>query len=160
MASSGYILKKREEVEFDVLLHDIRLASEYAGLEARIDSDVCEALGDIGIYMMGNIADTYENTPGAQQWCMYIYSDSMYLHRFDYVAKNEHLIIVMLIEHVPDCEQILLDFLFEYFKLNPRDYFLVEEYEWYYTYEDIKKLKQNDFDPYWCCKDPHADDLN
>lgn len=160
MASSGYILKKQEDVEFAILLHDIRLAADHAGLEARIESNVYEAYDDVGIYTIGNIANTYEDIPGAQQWNMYIYSDSMYLHRFDHVAKNEHLIIVMLIERIPDCEQILLNFLYEYFKLNPKDFFGIEEYEWYYTYEDIKKIRQKDFDSYWCYKDPHTDIFN
>ena len=158
MASSGYILKKQEDVEFDKLIYDIKLAAVQADLEVRIDLNVHENDYDGGVYTLGSVANTYEDIPGAQQWCMYIFSNNRDLHGFDHVAKNEHLIIVMLIERVPDCEQILLNFLLEYFKLNPKDYFLVEEYKWYYTYEDIKKLKQNDFDPYWCCKDPHADD--
>ena len=156
MASSGFIMKKQENVKFNKLLQDIKLAACRADLEARIDLNVYENDFDGGVYTMGNIADTYEDIPGAQQWHMYIYSNDRDLHRFEYV--EEKMIRVIFIECISECEKILLDFLFEYFKLNPKDYFLVEEYEWYYTYEDIKKIKQNDFDPLWCYKDPYADD--
>lgn len=159
MASSAYILKKQEEVDFDSLIHDIILAANRAELEARIDSDVHEDDYGVGVYTMGNIANTYEEIPEAQQWRMYIYSDDIHIHRFDHMVKNGHLIVVILIERISDCEQILLDFLFEYLALNPDDYFFVEEYEydWFYNYEDIMVIKQRQFDPDWCYKDPHAD---
>lgn len=160
MASSGFIMKNWENVEFNKLIYDIKMAADKANLEARIDQNVYENDFDGGVYTMGNIADTYEDIPEAQQWHMYIYSNDRDLHRFEHVVKKENMIRVIFIECVSDCEKILLDFLFEYFKLNPKDYFLVEEYEWYYTYVDIKKVKQNDFDPLWCYKDPHANDLN
>lgn len=62
----------------------------------------------------------------------------------------------MIIEDISDCEKILLDFLYEYLKLNPEDYFYDEE-EWYYTYEDIERIKKNVFDPAWCYKNPHLE---
>ena len=100
MASSGYILKRQEEVEFNRLIHDVTLAANHAGLEARIDSDVYEDDYGVGVYTMGNIADTYEEIPQAQQWRMYMYSNDIYIHRFDHMVKNGHLIIVMLIERI------------------------------------------------------------
>lgn len=157
MASSGFILKKKENVEFSKLINNIKLATDRAGLEVRIDADIYEDAFDGGVYTMGSIADTYEDIPEAQQWCMYICSNDRDLNRFGHIIKEENLIRVIFIERISECEKILLDFLFEYFRLNPNDYFLVEEYEWYYTYGDIRKIKQNAFDPLWCYKDPHAD---
>lgn len=154
MASSGYILKKQEEMDFGNLIHDIKLAADRAKLEARIDSNIYERYLGVGRYTMGNIANTYKDIPEAQQWRMYIYSDDIYINRFDHVVKDGHLITAMLIERVSDCEQILLDFLFEYFRLNPNDYFWIEEYGWHYTYEDIKIIKQSEFDSDWCYKNP------
>ena len=113
----------------------------------------------MGVYTTGNIADTFEDIPIAQQLLMYIYSDDKDLYGFDHMVKNGHLIIVISVVRISDCEQILLDFLFEYLALNPNDYFFVEEYEydWFYTYEDIMEIKRRKFDPDWCYKDPHAD---
>ncbi len=156
--STGLILKKREDVEFDRLLHDIKLAADRAGLEARIDSN---AKVDFGkeVYTEGNIADTFEDIPGAEQWLMYIHSDDEWgFFEYGDIRAEEGLIRVVFIEDAPDCKNILLDFLFEYFKLNPKDYFWTDGAGWHYTYEDIKRFKQNDFDPDWCNKDPHTDD--
>ena len=81
---------------------------------------------------------------------------------FEYgdIGAEEGLIRVVLIEGISDCEKILLDFLFEYLKLNPNDYFWTSESGCRFTYEDIKKFKQKKFDPNWCWKDPHADISN
>lgn len=80
---------------------------------------------------------------------------------FEYgdIREDEGLIRVVFIDNAPDCDRILLDFLFEYLKLNPNDYFWTSVSGCRYTYEDIKKIKQNDFDPLWCYKNPHADDI-
>ena len=158
MSSTGIILKKKEDVEFARLLHDIKLASDWAGLEARIDSNVHEAKYHGGVCTTGNIANTFEDIPEAQQWLMYIYSDDSGFFEYGDIREEEGLIRVVFIDDAPDCDRILLYFLFEYFKLNPNDYFWTDGAEWYFTYEDIKKIKQNKYDPNWCNKDPHADD--
>ena len=62
---------------------------------------------------------------------------------------------MIVIENFSDCEKILLDFLYEYFRLNPNDYFF-DESNWFYTYEDIIKIRQNEFDIDWCYKNPHS----
>lgn len=156
MASSGFILKKRGDIEFKALISDINQAARRAGLESRIDPHVHELCDEI--YMWGNIANSYEDIPEAQQWGMYLYVNDKDTHRFDHVIKNGNLVRVIVIERISDCEKILLDFLFEFFKLNPEDYFWTEGVKWHYTYEDIVKIKQKPFDPNWCYKDPHIDD--
>ena len=153
-------MKKKEDVEFDRLLHDIKLAAVRAGLEVRINSKVYEDKFDGGVYTTGNIADTFEDIPGAQQWHMDVFSDDGAFFEYGDIHEEEELIRVVFIDDAPDCDRILLDFLFEYFKLNPHDYFWLDGAKWHFTYEDIKKIKQNKFEPYWCCKDPHADDPN
>lgn len=75
MSSTGSILKKKKDVEFDNLIQDIKLAAIRAGLEARINLDIQEDEYGGGVWTTGNIADTYEDIPGAQQWLMYIFSD-------------------------------------------------------------------------------------
>ena len=157
MSSTGIILKRKEDVEFDRLLLDIKLAAVRAGLEARINSNVKEHFGK-EVYTTGNIADTFEDIPGAQQWHMYIYSDDEWgFFEYGDISVEEGLIRVIFIEDAPDCNNILLDFLFEYFKLNPKDYFWTDGAQWHYTFNDIKKIKQHSYDPNWCNKDPHTD---
>lgn len=48
------------------MLHDIKLAAIRAGLEVRIDSKIYTSRS-VGIYTTGNIADTFEDVPEAQQ---------------------------------------------------------------------------------------------
>lgn len=159
MSSTGIILKKQVDVEFRKLIRDIKLAAGQAGLEARIDSNVKKSYGGKEVYTRGNVADTYEDIPGAQQWYMYIHSgDEWGFFEYGDIREEEEMIRVVFIEGVSGCERILLDFLFEYFKLNPYDYFWLDGAKWHFTYEDIKKIKQKKYDPNWCNKDPHADD--
>ncbi|MDE6852643.1 MAG: hypothetical protein K2J67_09190 [Lachnospiraceae bacterium] len=154
MSSSGFVLKEQGDWGFADILYDLKLASQRAGLEPRIKPKVHSFYGDI--FMEGNLANTYEDRSEAQQWVMSLYDNDKDLHRFEHVKKNGNLVRIIVIERISECEKILLDFLFEYFKLNPKDYFWVEGYKWHYTYKDIKKIKQSDFNPDWCYKDPHV----
>lgn len=149
------ILKRKENADIQRLIQDVRLAAERANLEPRIMEKFYDSV-DGGVYTTGNIADTYEDIPEAQQWLMYVYSDDDCTDRFDWIAEDAKLIRVMIIEDISDCERILLDFLYEYLKRNPEDYFYAEE-EWYYTYEDIVRIKQREFDPAWCYKKPYTE---
>ena len=169
MSSTGIIFKKREDERYegfqeyerlDSLIHDIQLAAERAGLMVNIDPKTSESLGK-GLYTTGNIANTYEDIPEAQQWVMSIHSDDDWgFFEYTDIREEEGMIRAVFIDNAPDFAEILLDFLFEYFKLNPNDYFWLDGYKWHFTYEDIKRLKQDAFDPIWCCKDPHADSSN
>ena len=86
---------------------------------------------------------------------MYIYSDDDCYDRFEWIHKGKNLIRSIIIEDFSGCQKMLLDFLYHYLTLNPYDYFW-DEYEWYYSYEDIVKIKQMKFDPDWCYKNPHS----
>ncbi len=149
------ILKRKENADIQRLIWDVKLAAERANLEPRIKEKFYESV-DGGVYTTGNIANTYEDIPEARQWLMYLYSDDDCTDSFDWIAEGEKLIRVMIIEDISDCERILLDFLYEYFKRNPEDYFYAEE-EWYYTHEDIVRIKQTEFDQVWCYKKPHTE---
>lgn len=152
MGLSGIILKKKENTDIYKLISGVRFAAKQAGLEPRIESTLYDSR-DGGVYTTANIADTYEDIPEAQQWLMYMYSDDDCLDRFDWVLKDGKLICAIIIEDIAGCSKILLDFLFEYLKLNPDDYFW-DELKWYYTYEDITRIKQKKFEPDWCYKNP------
>ena len=141
MGLSGLILKKQEDTDLYKLVRDVKKAAEKAGLEFRIRPTLFDSLGKEGVYRIANIANTFEEIPEAQQWMMYINSNDDCLDRFDWILKNGHLIRAVIIEDFDECEKMLLDFLYEYFKLNPEDYFW-DELDWYYTQEDIVKIKQ------------------
>lgn len=87
---------------------------------------------------------------------MYMYSDDDSLDRFDWVSKGGNLIRGVIIEDISGCERMLLDFLYEYLMLNPKDYFW-NELDWYYTYDDIVKIRQKEFNPDWCYKKPYTE---
>ncbi len=155
MGLSGMILKKGKSTDIHKLINDINMATINAGLEPRIDLHLCES-GDGGVYTTGNIADTYDDIPEAQQWLMYIYLEDDWLNGLNHPLKHEIIMRSIIIENFSGCEKILLDFLFEYLKLNPEDYFY-DELKWYYTYEDVVRIKQQKFDPDWCYKNPNLE---
>lgn len=64
MGLSGLILKKKENTDIYTLIHDVRVAAEQAGLELRIGALLYDSR-DGGVYTTANIADTYEDIPGA-----------------------------------------------------------------------------------------------
>lgn len=153
MGLSGIILKKKENTDIYKLISDVKKAAEEAGLEPRINSILSDSLDEEGVYTTANIANTYEDVLGAQQWLMYIYSNDDCMDRFDWIVMEGQLIRAIIIEDIGECEEILLDFLYEYFKLNPEDYFW-NELDWYYTHDDIARIKQREFDSAWCYKNP------
>ena len=91
MSETGIILKKKEDVDFDRLLHDIKLAADRADLEAWIDSNIHEDKYDGGVGTTGNIADTFEDIPEAQQWRMDIYSNDRVFFEYGDIRKKEGL---------------------------------------------------------------------
>ena len=149
----GRILRKNENIDIYKLLHDIKVAAERADLKPIIDTELYKSMIG-GVYTTANIANTYEDIPGAQQWLMYIHSKGDCIGDFDWIGEN--LMSPIFIEDIYGCTEILLDFLYEYFKLNPNDYFW-DENELFYTYEDIVKIKQEEFDPDWCYKNRHPE---
>ncbi|WP_106768713.1 hypothetical protein [Paenibacillus faecalis] len=58
------------------------------------------------------------------------------------------------IEDIYGVQELIFNFIYEYLKLNPDDYFWVADYNWFYSWEDIQKLKSLPYDPDWCYKNP------
>ena len=69
---------------------------------------------------------------------------------------NKKFCNVGCIEEVFGNEELIFYFIYEYLKLNPDDYFWVTDYDWVYSWENVKKLKSLPHDPEWCYKDPNA----
>lgn len=157
MGLSGILLKKRAFVDVKKILKDLEMAAIQVGLEFRIGIE-CEKNEDGSYnYLTLNIANTFEEDESQQQMLIYVYdiSSDDYIQEADRV-KQENLIEIVNIEDFHGCENILLDFLNEYLKWNQDDYFW-SELDWYYTYEDIARIKRNEYDSNWCYKSPIKD---
>ena len=159
MGTSGFILKKREDVNIYQMIDEVKAAAGRAGLLSPIDpefEDYSSSRG--GVYVMGNIANTFEEVPGAEDMPIYIFSDGVDEH--DWIVGGGRLINVLIFDFTSGCKRVLLDFLYEYFRSNSEDYFWLEGYEhrWYYTADDIARIKQREFHPDWCCWDPRLDE--
>ncbi len=159
MGTSGFILKKRENVEIYQLIHEVKAAADRAGLLAPINPKfhVDYVDGNKRECAFGNIANTFEEIPGKEDMPIDIYSDGDGYEDYDWILEGGHLIDAVIFDFVWMCERILLDFLYEYLKSNPEDYFWCEG-DWYYTFDDIAHIKERGFDPDWCYKDPHLEE--
>ncbi len=160
MASSAYIWKNKEDVSIYKTIRDVKLAAKRSGNQARIDSKIA-CMKDY-MYTEGSVANIYEYVSWARSFVIYIYE---YSYCFDFGVKTlvkegrlpaeNDMSQVIYIEDTSDCEPVLSHFLFEYLKLNPKDVFCPECYNWYFTYEDIERIvKKRRVDNSWYCKDP------
>lgn len=74
--------------------------------------------------------------------------------QFSGLNPSLNLYQVGCIEDVDDNEQLLFSFVYEYLKLNPKQYYWLGGYHWVYSLEDMRKLKSLPYDPDWCYKNP------
>jgi hypothetical protein len=92
-----------------------------------------------------------------QSFSFYIYSiNQKYVsdEDFDWVIKGGKLHKVINIDDLEENEEIVFKFIYEYLKLNPKDYFWVEN-DWVYTLEDMERFSKLPFDESWCYKNPN-----
>ncbi|WP_160673127.1 hypothetical protein [Clostridium sp. C8-1-8] len=75
-------------------------------------------------------------------------------NEFDWVEKGGKLYEIAYAENISDREELVFNFIYEYLKLNPKDYFWVDSYEWVFSLDDMEKLRKLPFDSEWCYKDP------
>ena len=149
---SGNILKKKEDIHANKILEEIETAVANAGLKIggkRIYSYVKGSF-----LIICKISDTIENMRNKQKRIsLYIFHKIEIKQDFDWIIKGGNLTYAVNIEEIDGREKLVLDFLYEYLKLNPEDIFW-NQYEWYYDYETIKEIKEKEFDPEWCYKKP------
>lgn len=74
----------------------------------------------------------------------------------DYLIPNAKLCSLAYIEKVRENNtELIFRFVYEYLKLNPDEYFWFE-WDYAFSWEDLKKLKERPFDKNWCFKDPRT----
>ncbi len=152
---SGYVLRKKEHADINAILRNIEMAVKNAELELRTLVPVEWDESEQRYYGEINIADTFEDIPEAEQWLMYVFSYDECCYEKDYeLLRNRDLMRIMFIERFEDNPRILLDFLYEYFKICPEEYFWDGYNDWYFTYKEISEIKERPFNPEWCSIDP------
>ena len=78
-------------------------------------------------------------------------SDDDYDEEFDWIIPGGKLIHIINIEDFDSCEKLMLDFIYEYLRINKNDIFW-DEQDWFYDYNSIKSIKSKEFDNEWCYK--------
>jgi len=81
-------------------------------------------------------------------------STEFYYHEDLGLDTSESLYQVGHIEDIYGNHELILNFIHEYLKLNPDDYFWIADNDWVYSLEDIQKLKSLPYDTDWCYKNP------
>ncbi|MEK3697278.1 hypothetical protein NYE33_09895 [Paenibacillus sp. FSL R10-2199] len=83
-----------------------------------------------------------------------------YYHEDLALESNLSLCQVGHIEDIYGVQQLIFNFIYEYLKLNPDDYFWITDFDWVYNWGDMKKIKSLPYDPHWCYQDPRLIDLS
>ncbi|WBW96122.1 hypothetical protein [Oceanirhabdus sp. W0125-5] len=153
MGLSGILLKKKEEFDFDKLIYDIRYAANKASIIC-LDGIEFEK-NDDGRYEFMTFVLKDNEVDTDNQFIMYAYNDveNMLDGIFDFIDEKNNYQQCINIEDFRACK-MLLNFIYEYMKLNLYDIFY-NELKWYYTFEDIEKIAKSEiFDSEWCYKNP------
>ncbi|URZ16569.1 hypothetical protein [Clostridium felsineum] len=167
MATSGCILKKKDDYIVENSINDIKKSIFNAKLKIRGENIInhkngefcCLNLGIFDHIAFNRSADDFGNEEVEQGQSLNFYIDEINesytdMNEFDWVLKGDKLCKIAFIENVIDNEQIVFKFIHEYLKINPQDYFWVED-DWVYTFEDMEKLSKLPYDECWCYKNPN-----
>lgn len=152
MGSAGFILREKGKNVFEETLENVKISLKRAGYIYLYEYQKGNCKG---IEYECHTISVRENDTSENGFLMYIYGpDDDDSEEFDWIRKGICLNDVVFIENFSDCEEMLLNFVDEYLKICPEDIFW-NELDWFYTYEDIVKIKQKEFNPYWCYENPH-----
>lgn len=156
MGTSAEILKEREKYCPEKLLADAIVAAFHADVMLTYN-DNKNFRDKKFMYVTLNILDHSYNP----QFILYVKgkdnpSLSFDDHDYEYYGldSSRKLCSPAFVEEIYGAEEILFRFIYEYLKINPDDYFCVDDYNWVYRWEDMQKLKSLPYDPDWCYKDP------
>jgi hypothetical protein len=155
MGLSGMLLKQKDEIIPKKLIEDIKLAAQSAEL-ILIVSDKTHYKEDGSFdFTTANLANTFEEMDGQEEFLMYICgkSENIFDAEYDFIIENGKLNRVVIIDEFHGSEKILLDFVYEYLKLNPNDIFWYDM-DWYYSLDDIEIINGREFDRDWPYKKP------
>lgn len=69
---------------------------------------------------------------------------------FTWVTQSTDYFWALDIVNINHEYEFIYKFVVEYFKDNPEDYLWFDDAEWYYTADDILRLRQRPYNPKWC----------
>ena len=135
MGVSGSILKRREDIDIEQLIDDINMAANRAGLPIIMNKKVFSQ--NRFQFVTFNIFDAEKK----QDILLYLFniSDDDYDEEFDWIIPGGKLIHIINIEDFDSCEKLMLDFIYEYLRINKNDIFW-DEQDWFYDYNSIKSI--------------------
>lgn len=161
--TAGHIIKQSKEKAIYEIIHDVETAAERAHLMVEVDSELYQN-EDHNIFAVAHITEEV-STGGVQGnelllYILFAVGAMSSISQVKWIEQGANLFRAIIFHQICGREKMLLDFLYEYFRLNPNDYFvdaytLHEGDKWYYTPEDIKMIKERDFDDAWCYKKPY-----
>ncbi|ADZ85421.1 hypothetical protein [Cellulosilyticum lentocellum] len=152
MGISGILLKNKDEMNFEKLIRDIKCAAHQAnivcleGLEFEKNNDGTYE------YMTFILAEKEQD---GNEFLIYAYNDTddMIDGMFSFINEKKNYQQCINIESFKSTK-ILLDFIYEYMKLNKDDIFY-DELNWHYTFEEIEYIaNMGTYDAQWCYKKP------
>jgi len=151
MSTSGFILKKKKYIDTEKTINDIKKIAS----KLNLSFELCGKKYDKNNNFMNADFSIYNALVEGEGFIFYLSSlcDKASIcvdEEYDWIEKGGCLADFLMIEAFDGREKLLLDFLYEYFKLdNEEDYFCSEWYKWYFDFETIKKLKEAPFDKDW-----------
>jgi hypothetical protein len=159
MSITASILKKRLDYSTEKVLSNILIATFRAKLMLVFQNQT-EFLNDGSLDRTRfNIIDRTVNitdeTPQIIFWVLGIKEGIFDLdNEYDFVEKGGKLYDIAYVENILGREELVFNFIYEYLKLNPNDYFWIDCDDLVFSLDDMEKLRKLPFDPEWCYKDP------
>lgn len=170
MGVSGFILKNRDKYLVENMMDNIKFVINKLNLNMTTylfkNEDGSFRYAEIGIcdntcleLDEEDIGD--EDIDQGESFNFYVESiekEGIDEKKFDWLSKGSKLYDVAFVEKIRNYnKRIVFEFIYEYLKLNPKDYFWAED-DWVYTLEDMERLSQLPFDENWCSKNPNVRD--
>ena len=115
------ILQKRDDVSLYKAIKDIRHVIEHTDLKLMFinENDISKTEEIYSTTL--NVANKFDGTDGEQQLVITVFDqgEDDDIEEFDFICKGKGLICSLYIDDLSGCEEVLLDFLYEYMKINP-----------------------------------------
>ncbi|MGQ8873467.1 hypothetical protein [Paenibacillus sp. TSA_86.1] len=159
MGTTAFFLTEREKYSPEKFLSDTIIAVFQSDHRLIFDNHKHSKNGRFSSTTMNVLSHSYNSVENNHQFILYVKAKenkSVLFHDYEdlNLDPKQDLIRVGTIEEVFGAEEVIFQFVYEYLKLNQSDYFWVADYDWVYTWEDIKKLNSMSYDSDWCYKDP------
>lgn len=159
MGTSAVILTKKDRYFPEKLLADTIVAAFHSDASLYFYNNKNYSDDGEFLYTTLNINNKSFSENNKNSSIFYIHSIhspsiDFYYHNDLGLDTNLSLCQVGHIEDIYDNQELIFNFIYEYLKLNPDDFFWVTDYDWVYSWEDIKKIKSLPYDPDWYSKNP------